>query len=77
MAFIDTGATVGGYGGVNPGAPTGAGVNASAQATVRTPPGNGGYGGSASVRTWVFIFYAIIIGTLFAVGVIFNGKGRK
>lgn len=77
MAFVDTGATVQGFGGVNPGSPSGGGIQANAQASVRTAPGAMGFGGSLSIKHWVYVFYAVIIGILVITGVIFNGKGRK
>ena len=76
MAFIDSSAKVSGSMG---NVPSGAGVQgvANANATVRTPPGAAGYGGSWSVRTWVFVYLAFIIAFLVVTGVLFNGKGRK
>lgn len=76
MAFVDSSAQVSGSLG---GVPAGAGVQgqANANATIRTPPGSAGYGGSWSVRTWVFIYLGFIVAFLALTGVLFNGKGRK
>lgn len=76
MAFVDSSAAVSGSMG---NVPAGAGVQgvANANGSVKVAPGTTGMGGNWSVRTWVFIYLAVIIGFLTVTGVIFNGKGRK
>jgi hypothetical protein len=78
MAFIDTSGNVGAgasvYGGINPGAPSGGGV--ANNVPINGAPGSSGLGSGLSIKSWVLIYYGFIIVTLFATGVIFNGKGK-
>lgn len=74
MAFIDTGVSA--MGGLNPGAPSGGGVNASVSAVGRVQPGSTGVGSNYSIRAWTIIYLGLIIGILVITGVLFNGKGR-
>lgn len=80
MAYVDTSGSLSGqFGGVAP-APTGGGIpggaGVAAGVTVGAP-GAKGYGSGASIRTWVYIYLAFIVGMLVLTGVLFNGKGRK
>lgn len=76
MTFIDTG--VSGYGGLNPGSPSGGGVNVNANVSgkVNVAPGAGGFGSSMSIKGWTIIYLAVIIAILVMTGILFNGKGR-
>lgn len=76
MAFIDTG--VSGYGGLNPGSPSGGGVGVSANASAvgNMAPGASGMGSGMSIKGWTITYLALIVGILVVTGVIFNGKGR-
>lgn len=79
MAFIDSGIQASAFGGVNPGSPSGSGVANAATSPVASggAPGANGFGSGMSNRSWALFYIGFIVVTLFATGVIFNGKGRR
>lgn len=80
MAFIDTGANVQAFGGVNPGAPSGGGnipTTGGSAANSNSAKGSNGMGSSIAIKHWVYIIYLFIVGVLVLTGYLFNGKGKK